>query len=247
MVITGMGRLPDFSHDNPPPWMDSIYLSGVTHVTLSPGLTGIGDYAFSLCEDGTNPYGSVEVFVYNNNLLDLTPDAHWNGVRAVAQYAYDGVAVRSDKAVTHFLRFIVEQYDTESLTFGNIPAWNFWFSLYDMTGDGVEELILHTGSCEADAQYVFYTYRDATVREVGRISATHAGLCGISDGVGVIWHHASQGWEAADRITLSDEGLVRETLFEARPVEEYAVFENAILLPSYERWHATNFSGGGKG
>lgn len=237
------GRDPRFLPENPPPWLESEYLSSLKTITLEPGITGIGANAFSANADGTNPYASVAQCEYKNTLLDTTPDANWSGVRAVATYLWDGVVVRSSEATAYFLRYIVEQYDTESLTFGDLPAWAFWFYLYDMTGDGQEELIVRTGSCEADARYIFYTYSDGNVREVGRIGATHTGISGISDGTGVIWHHGSQGWESADRITISNGELVRETLIEPQEVDQYTVFENAVMLIPYTREQATNFTG----
>ena len=106
MVIAGMGEIPDFSANNPPPWLDSVYLSDLKSITLEPGITGVGENTFSVGTDGTNPYASVDLFVYKNNLLDLTPDAHWSGVRKVAQYVYDGVSVRSSEAVTYFLNCV---------------------------------------------------------------------------------------------------------------------------------------------
>lgn len=244
MTLSGIGEIPDFSHENPPPWLESKYLSNLKTITLEPGITRIGANAFSANADGTNPYASVAQCVYKNTLLDTTPDANWSGVRAVATYLWDGVVVRSSEATAYFLRYIVEQYDTESLTFGDLPAWAFWFYLYDMTGDGQEELIVRTGSCEADAQYIFYTYSNGNVREAGRIGATHTGISGISDGTGVIRHHGSQGWESADRITISDGELVREVLIEPQEVDQYTVFENVVTLIPYTREQATNFTGG---
>ncbi|MBQ9783894.1 MAG: hypothetical protein IJW29_00130 [Clostridia bacterium] len=247
MTVTGMGDMPDFSADNPPPWLDSPYLANLKAIYVDPGITRIGANAFSVAADGTNPYASVSDFTYRN--IDLTENTDADAISGVStcqsfKYVFDGRAVYSSEAAAYFLRFIVEQYDMESSFFGDLPASAFWFYLYDMTGDGQEELIVHTGSCEADAQYIFYTYQAGTVREAGRIGAGHAALYGISDATGVIWHHGSQGYEAAYRLTLSDEGLVRETLFESRPTPSYTVFGNAVTLTPYTRLNATNFTGG---
>ena len=45
---------------------------------------------------------------------------------------------------------------------------------YDMNNDGVDELIVNTGSCEADRSICFYTFRDNTVTLVGyNFSGSH--------------------------------------------------------------------------
>ena len=48
--------------------------------------------------------------------------------------------------------------------------------MFDMDGDNISELILRTATCEADALYEFYSYRNASLLPLGSISAGHSNL-----------------------------------------------------------------------
>lgn len=53
---------------------------------------------------------------------------------------------------------------------------NLWYyTLYDMDDNGIPELILHTGTCEADSEIHFYTFNKG-ILYCGNISGWHSGL-----------------------------------------------------------------------
>ena len=62
-------------------------------------------------------------------------------------------------------------------------------AFYDLNGDGVSEIIIKAGTCEADYEYVFYTYRNGAqgdVEPIGREQGGHSYLAISDDGALII-------------------------------------------------------------
>ncbi len=47
----------------------------------------------------------------------------------------------------------------------NVPF--IYYNLVDINNDGTQKLVMNTGTCNADTQYVFYTYKNNQVIELG--------------------------------------------------------------------------------
>lgn len=88
----------------------------------------------------------------------------------------------------------------------------YW--LYDIDKDGVPELIVKFGTCEADYQARFYTFRDGATRQVGELGFGHSALSTLPGDNGVILRWGHMGYGALTRLTLVDGALQSEQLLE---------------------------------
>lgn len=53
----------------------------------------------------------------------------------------------------------------------------------DLNQDGIDELMVLTGSCEADESWMCYSYHDNSVYQVGNFPGGHMNLCSGGDGI----------------------------------------------------------------
>lgn len=68
------------------------------------------------------------------------------------------------------------------------------YAMYDLNKDGTEELIVLSGTCEADYQYLFYTIRDdGSVFYLGSVPGGHSCLYESENGIYVV--AGQMGWE----------------------------------------------------
>ena len=105
--------------------------------------------------------------------------------------------------------YISEAY--EKVFFG--MAEPVGYSVFDMDSDGVDELIVKGGTCEADYTFMFYAYKNEEFIPLGSAGANHSIL--VSDGGnGVIIFGAQMGYEWADRVVIKQGTLNFEALYE---------------------------------
>lgn len=88
------------------------------------------------------------------------------------------------------------------------------YLVYDIDKDGIPEMIVKTGTCEADYHGALYTFRDGKAFQVGEdLGLGHAGFYSDpgENGIILMWGH--MGYASAVRISLAD-GLAEEPLYE---------------------------------
>ncbi len=98
--------------------------------------------------------------------------------------------------------------------YGNpIEFSNYW--LYDIDKNDVPELILKTGTCEADYYGTVYTCKNGEALEVGGFYLGHANLGTCPDENGVLLKNGHMGYSATYKYTLENDKLSdEEMLFE---------------------------------
>ena len=95
--------------------------------------------------------------------------------------------------------------------YSGLPACEY--TLYDIDKDGVPELIVKTGTCEADYTGTIYRYADGRVGTIGEeIHLGHAALYSDPGEYGIIVVYGHMGEVAAVRISFTD-GWSEETLY----------------------------------
>lgn len=108
-------------------------------------------------------------------------------------------------------------------------SWNSYsyYMLHDMDGNGVPELIIRSGTCEADFMFEFFSYNNGIV-SCGTTGAGHSSLAAPDDGTGLLvcWQH--MGYESRYLITLKDYKINRTVLFEGRKPDESEKFDFLI-------------------
>ena len=97
--------------------------------------------------------------------------------------------------------------------------------MYDIDEDGVPEMFVKIGTCEADAEINAYTvdnYGDAYW--LGTIWASHSGLCGLVTKGEMLRHNASMGVEIITKVYIENNKLMETEIFSAE-VDEYHEFK----------------------
>ncbi len=85
------------------------------------------------------------------------------------------------------------------------------YYLSDLTGDEIPELIVKTGTCEADYELVYYTYSKSTTKKLGITTGGHSFLAHWPEKNGVIRISAHMGSEALYAVVYED-GKLTESL-----------------------------------
>lgn len=96
------------------------------------------------------------------------------------------------------------------------------YFLTDITGDGIPELWIKYGTCEADYMLDVYTYDNTGLRRILSTGAGHTGYEGYKDGNYVLAISAHMGYEVIHRISYSGKRLHETKTFESEDeMEDY--------------------------
>lgn len=86
------------------------------------------------------------------------------------------------------------------------------YTYADLTGDGFPELIVHSGSCEADRECTVYEGSTGTVRNLGKFGMFHGSL---AKGNGyLVVEMMAQGFTQWNKITVSGSQVKSKTIYE---------------------------------
>lgn len=142
-----------------------------------------------------------------------------------AQTAYSGLAA-DDRGVTADWG--------EPIAFIDVMAMGSEsYSLYDVDKDGVPELFVQYGSCEADFATQCYTYREGQVVCIGEFTSGHSALYTNPGKSAVLRHEAHMGFAGLYEYPMEDGRLTQPLeLLAEEDVEEYT--EPSELVPGAE-------------
>lgn len=82
------------------------------------------------------------------------------------------------------------------------------YSLYDVDKDGVPELFLKRGTCEADYCTQAYTFRSGQMAELGEFQSGHSSLYTVPGENGVIFREGHMGYGSIEKFSLTDGGSI---------------------------------------
>ena len=142
-----------------------------------------------------------------------------------AQLSYDGYK--------QVLLDVYEEFDD-----GSAGAEYLWYSLYDIDGDGVQELIVLAGTCEADYVRRIYTIVDDEARYVGETFGGHSTIYACPDG-GFYNMMAHMGYQEIYKVTYVDGAIVEEFVLCLEIAEEEEYYTPGELI---EHADITDFS-----
>lgn len=118
---------------------------------------------------------------------------------------------------------------TEGGEFGDVNFAHYY--IYDMDGDGAEEIIVLAGTCEADAMLIVYTYADGAYSYMGYYGGGHSQIYGDSEHPGLLVQYGLQNVERVTRLYLASDELCTETVIAEHTVDGvYTQLTNGILL-----------------
>ena len=105
------------------------------------------------------------------------------------------------------------------------------YLLYDVDKDGTPELIMKTGTCEADYQGTLYTCRDGAAVKVDEFGLGHSSLYSDPGENGIILHNGHMGYAFGARFSLVDGQLAYEDIFEDNLNSRLQEDEDAEYIP----------------
>lgn len=105
--------------------------------------------------------------------------------------------------------------------------------LYDINGDTIPELLIPTGTCEADSALRIYTMRNGAAAWIATLGFSHSVACGLSGENAMLIQQAHQGWEQGRRVTMQNGSVQEQILYESNTlVTDYTPY---AALPTYAR------------
>ena len=105
------------------------------------------------------------------------------------------------------------------------------YLLYDVDNDGVPEMVIKTGTCEADYTGTLYTFRNGKAEKVDIFGLGHSALYSYPEGNGIIIDNGHMGYAYGLHVTLHDGVLSGEQIFEDDLNSRLMEDENAEYIP----------------
>ena len=115
--------------------------------------------------------------------------------------------------------------------FGSIDYARYY--LYDINMDGLEELIILAGTCEADATLIVNTYQNSQVVNIGSVPGSYGMVYGNTKSDGIIVHYYDGIYERADKITIGSGNIIKEEIIAQKEANGYSYLEYAMPLEKY--------------
>ncbi len=130
-----------------------------------------------------------------------------------------------------------------------------YYYVYDIDKDGIPELLLQYGDCEAAYHGPVYKYdtEKKAVAEVGDIGMGHTIFYTYPDGPGMIHDIAHMGYQSISKLTIDQGSINEEELFteelDMEKDEWYTevdeIIKGAVEIPAYDPGYLTGILGAG--
>lgn len=200
---------------------DAIRLCVEKTLQIKPVLAKGEMYIARLC---INDFSANVGFSYETSSSDIN-------------YYYFGWDATGTQAVPYILNsYTPDMLATYGLILENCGDKEL-YAFYDMDLDGVVELVVKRGTCEADYTYEFYDYLNGIPEYLGHVSASHSAL--VTDGTNLVIHSAQMGYEHADKVIISN-GMVETWPILDRAVDletdDYTEFESITIYSQYDEY-----------
>lgn len=111
------------------------------------------------------------------------------------------------------------------------------YVLYDIDNNGIKELIINTGTSEANINYEFYTYDNGLV-SLGSIPGGHSGLAVPDDNNGLYLKYGHMDVSNLYRLTLSNRDIIKQTIYENKNYDYASQYKSTAL----KEYHASDLS-----
>lgn len=151
-------------------------------------------YEDALIYEGIDMLSTLEQTQHVTEALNKGEPASFQAVENDYIFAYQDILME------HRLRRI--KYNREN---------DFEYALYDMNRDGIQELLLFTGTCEADYRYTVYTLKNGTAVWCGEFHGGH-GTVYIGNEPGLIMYWGQMGVYGITKYTLVGVEIIGEEI-----------------------------------
>ena len=134
---------------------------------------------------------------------------------ATGGYEYEFIPTPGtwEEAYYNKLQEISDQAVEDPYSLDDGSEYPYAYALCDITDDGIPELIIKKGTCEADYNDDIYTYDGAGIQSLGNIWSGHSSFYSNS-GNGMYQYNGHMGYGALYYISLVDDEFVYDTILE---------------------------------
>lgn len=94
--------------------------------------------------------------------------------------------------------------------------------------DGVPEMFIKSGTCEADTVINVYAIRNSAVTMLDSLPGSHSGICGLAEKNAFLLDGGHMGYETIYKLQLSNDTFIWETVFSGQ-VDNYSLFGDFIF------------------
>lgn len=107
------------------------------------------------------------------------------------------------------------------------------YSLFDIDSNGIPELFVKTGSCEADFKYQIYTYENDQVKYMGSTNGGHATLMGKTNSTGgeLILLMAHMGYQQVFEIKYENGAITRNLIMKGELSKDEDYYDTGYSVP----------------
>ncbi len=135
----------------------------------------------------------------------------------------DNKNINEKKAYYKVLLRCVDKWISE----GYIDNEFWWreYAIHDINDDGVAELIVHDGTCEADRTYYFYTFKNGKAVYMGSYSASHSALADANGHI--IFTSGHMGYATTADIYMVNDKIVVKNRY-SYATDSYPEFDSYI-------------------
>lgn len=152
-----------------------------------------------------------DILIEYRETLDFTTMT--DGASGGYEYEFIPTPGTWEEAYYNKLQEILEQAVEDPYSLDDGSEYPYAYALCDITDDGIPELIIKKGTCEADYNDDIYTYDGAGVQSLGNIWSGHSSFYSNS-GNGMYQYNGHMGYGALYYISLVDDEFVYDTILE---------------------------------
>ena len=209
---------------------------------LENGKYGFAVFTHENIEDWSKESENTVYFV-----ATLKDDSNIGHYWAISKYSDDSSIIGENNSISTkadiynaYLEKINEAYDkinaenpNDDITIEYSPT----YMLYDIDNNGVKELIINTGTYEANITYEFYTYDNGLV-SLGKIPCGHSGLAVPDDNNGLYLKYGHMDISNLYRLTIEKREIRKQTIYENKDYEYASQYHSTAL----KEFHASDLS-----
>lgn len=127
-------------------------------------------------------------------------------------------------------RELVNKWPLEQESYDDAYLWDYF--LTDYNNDGRADLILETGTCEADVVYRVYTYKKGKIKKLGKFAGGHSVLSAYPGTKGVVLLVGHMGYESICHVYKKG-GKTAVKNINSRQTDNYIVLRNMLKSHVY--------------
>lgn len=198
-------------------------LEPTLYPTPSPAPSSSPDFSAALPERDYQPW-QVGYMDFLTNLLRVENDT------SLEVTAYDSLAVDQRGVIAEF-----SIYDEPPRPLSYVMSMmSENYSLYDVDKDGVPELFVRYGDCEANFTTQCYTFRDGKVVCIGEFRSGHSSLYTCPDKSAVLRSSGHMGYKEVYEYPMENGVLTEEReIFREEDVRDYTPTEEIVSGAEY--------------